>query len=433
LNTKFISFVYQNVLLGIFSLAIFAYSLFAANPIFGQEPVKITLDQAVQMALEHNHALKAARTTILQSQAQEVTASLKPNPVFSWDAQFLPVFHPNQFSGDYLNQTAQFDAGIGYTFERGGKRERRLEAARDQTAVTQYQVSDNERSLRFSVALQFISILLAQSNLDFALENLKSFQNTVDISEARYKAGDVSEGDYLKIKVQLLQFQSDVNMAQLAKAQALIALRQLLGYESIPADYDITGMLDYKPLKANKEDLQVLAFRERPDLQAAQQTVTAAQSQYDLAKANSKQDLGVTLDFMHLGGQETIGLFFNIPLPIFNRNQGEIARTQYAISQAQELAATTTETVTGDVASAYEGARVNNEIVTLYRSGYLDNARESRDISEYAYKRGAASLIDFLDAERSYRSTQLAYRQALASYMLALEQLRQAVGVRSLP
>jgi cobalt-zinc-cadmium efflux system outer membrane protein len=119
-------------------------------------------------------------------------------------------------------------------------------------------------------------------------------------------------------------------------------------------------------------------------------------------------------------------------LPIFNHNQGEIARSQYAVSQAEELATMAIETVTGDVSSAYEGLQVNNEIVTLYRSGYLENARQSRDISEYAYKRGAASLIDFLDAERSYRSTQFAYRQALASYMLALEQLREAVGIRSL-
>jgi cobalt-zinc-cadmium efflux system outer membrane protein len=408
--------------------------LWVTQPAFGQEPpVKITLDQAIQMALEHNHSLNAARATILQSQAQEVTANLRPNPVLSGDGLFLPFFHPGQFSDNYLKQTAQFDIGIGYTFERGGKRGRRLQAARDQTALTQSQVSDDERVLKFNVASQFIKVLLAQSDLDLAIEDLKSFQKTVSISETRYKAGDISEGDYLKIKLQLLQFQSDVNTARLAKAQALIALRELLGYESVPIDYDVAGTLDYQPLEASKEDLVSLALKERPDLRAAQQNVTLAQSQYELAKANSHHDLSVTMNLTHLAGEYTASLFFNFPLPIYDRNQGEIARTRHAISQAQELAASSEETVIGDVASAYEGVRSIEEIISFYRSGYLDNAKKSLDISEYAYRRGAVSLLDFLDAVRSYRATQLAYRQVVASYMLALEQLREAVGVRKLP
>ena len=86
-----------------------------------------------------------------------------------------------------------------------------------------------------------------------------------------------------------------------------------------------------------------------------------------------------------------------------------------------------------DVANAYESLRTNDQIVQLYQSGYLKQAEDSRDISQYAYQRGAASLLDYLDAERSYRATELAYRQSLATYMSALEQLRQAVGTRSLP
>jgi len=413
--------------------AVLSCALSAATPAFGQGPVKISLDEAVQLALEHNHALKAARTTILQNQAQEITANLRPNPVISGDAQFLPIFQPSQFSRDYLDQSAQFDLGIGYLFERGQKRQHRLQAARDQTSVTRFLVSDNERTVTFSVASQFINVLLAKSNLDLALENLKSFRNTVDISEARYKAGDISKGDYLKIKVQFLQFQTDVSAARLAKVQALVALRELLGYESVPADYDVAGELTYQALTRNKEDLQMMALNQRPDLRAAQQSVTAAQSLHALAQSNAKRDLGATLLYSHVGGTNAASFFTSIQLPIFDRNQGEIARTRHVVSQLQELATTVSETVIGDVAGAYEGVRSNDEIVTLYRSGYLDQAKESRDISEFAYKRGAASLLDFLDAERSYRATQLAYRRSLASYMLALEQLKEAVGTRSLP
>jgi len=398
-----------------------------------QGPVRITLDQAIQMALEHNHTLLAARTTIQESEAQETTANLRPNPTLSGDAQFLPFFEPGNFNSTYIENNAQFDIGIGYLFERGRKRQHRLQAAKDQTAVTTSTVSDNERTLMFQVASQFISVQLAESTLDLAEQDMKSFQNTVDISQARYKAGDISEDDFLKIKLQLLQFQTDVSQATLAKMQALAGLRQLVGYQSVSADFDVAGDFDYQALKIDLEDLQAAALRDRPDLRAAVQGVAAAKSQYELAKANGKQDVTASIDYTHTGDVNSASLFGNIALPIFNRNQGEIARTRYAITQAQEQQLAASDQVMTDVLDAYEGVRDNDKVIALYRSGYLDEAKEDRDISEYAYKRGAASLLDFLDAERSYRATQLAYRQSLAAYLTAVEQLREAVGTRSLP
>lgn len=398
-----------------------------------QGPVKITLDEAIQMALAHNHALLAARTAVQQSEAQETTANLRPNPVLLGDAQFLPIFQPNQFSSDYLDNSAQFDLGLSYLFERGKKRQRRLQAAKDQTAVTRSQVADSERSLTFQVASQFFNVQLAESALDLAQENLKSFQNTVDITRERYRAGDIGKDDLLKIQLQLLQFQTDASQARLAKVQALADLRQLLGYDSVPADYDVAGALDYQPLSANLEDLQAKALSSRPDLRAAQQGVTAANNQYELARANGKRDITAQMNYTHITALNSASFFGSIQLPIFDRNQGEIARTRYAVTQAQEQQKATSDQVLTDVRDAYESLRTNDEVIQLYRSGYLDQAKEDRDISEYAYKRGAASLLDYLDAARSYRATELAYRQALASYMLALEQLREAVGTRTLP
>jgi cobalt-zinc-cadmium efflux system outer membrane protein len=398
----------------------------------GQSPTVLSLDQAIDLALTHNHALKATRTLILQNQAQEITANLRPNPSIGADSQFIPIFSPQNFSADDLNLTQQFDIGIGYLFERGHKRQRRLQAARDQTAVTRAQVADAERSLAFNVGQQFVSVLLAESSLQFAMQDLQDFQQTVDIADAQYKAGDISEGDLLKIKLQLLQFQTDVSAARLAKVQALAGLRELIGYDAAPAGFDVTGDLAYVPLKSKLEDLQAMALRERPDLQAAVLGVTAAQSQILLAKANAKVDVNGTYDFSHTGGENSASIFVGFDLPIFNRNQGEIARTRYALTQAQEMQQSASDTVMTDVASAYEAVRSNDEVVQLYVSGYLKQAGDSRDISEYAYKAGSASLLDFLDAERSYRSTQLAYRQALASYMTALEQLKQGVGTRNL-
>jgi outer membrane protein, heavy metal efflux system len=400
---------------------------------YGQNTTSIDLDKAIELALAHNHALKATRTQILQNQALEITANLRPNPVFGADSQFVPFFSPQDFSGTNVDQVQQFDVGLSYLFERGRKRQRRLQAARDQTAVTRAQAADAERTLTFNVAQQFISALLAQSALQLAEDDLKAFQQTVDISQEQFKAGYIGEGDYLKIRLQLLQFQTDVSSAKLAKVQAMVGLRELVGYEALPESFDVNGELTYQPLKAGLEDLKLQALRERPDYKAAQLSVTAAQSQIQLAKANSKVDVTGTYNIDHVAGETTASIFASFPLAIFDRNQGEIARTKYLLTQSQEQSESASDAVLSDVANAYAAVRSNDEVVQLYTSGYLKQAHDSRDISEYAYKRGAASLLDYLDAERSYRAIQLAYRQALASYMTSIEQLKEAVGTRNLP
>jgi outer membrane protein, heavy metal efflux system len=414
----------------LFSVALMAPEAWAQQQ---PGPAKIRLDEAIQLALAHNHSLKAARTQIQQNEAEEVTASLRPNPVLTWDALFIPFFSPSQFNNSYLNNITEFDAAVAYTIERGHKRQARMKASQDQTTVQRSLVSDNERTLTFNVAQQFLAVLLAKSTLDFARQDLESFQQTVDLGQERYKAGAISEGDLLKIKLQLLQFQTDVSSGELQLVQAKASLRELLGYESVAADYDVEGELAYAPLHMNKEDFQLMALKQRPDLLAAQQGVTLAQSQYKLAKANGKRDLTASAGYTRVGAANDASFIFNIEIPIFDRNQGEIARTHYAITQSEEQKTAAQETVMTDVETAYETVATGARVVQLYQSGYLKQAQDSRDISEYAYNRGAASLLDYLDAERSYRATGLAYRQSLATYMLALEQLREAVGTRSLP
>lgn len=420
----------------VYFAAAMSFGLLAlARPAAAQTPtpVTVTLDQAVQMSLQHNHTLQAARTTIQQSQAEEITANLRPNPVLMTDAQFLPFLQPGQFSSDYLDSSAQFDLGLSYLFERGKKRQRRLEAARDVTAQTRSTVADNERTLTFQTASQFINVQLAESSLQLAQQDLASFQNTVNIGESRYKAGDISEDDYLKIKLQLLQFQTDVSQAELAKTQGLTDLRQLLGYDSVPVDYDVAGTFAYQPMNLGLQDLQAKALQLRPDLRAARQGVTAANGAYLLQKANGKRDVTGQVSYTHTSSTNTASMFGSVEIPIFDRNQGEIARAHYAIAQAQQQEEASENQAMTDVRDAYENLQSQNQILNLFSAGYLQEAKEDRDISEYAYHRGAASLLDYLDAERSYRAVQLQYRQTLASYLLALEQLREAVGTRSLP
>ncbi len=418
------------VLTGVLSLTASLVEAQQTTPI-----VRITLDQAIRLALEHNHVLQAARTTIQQSQAQEITANLRPNPILSGDYNFVPVFSPSYFGvpASQLPLPQEGDASVAYTVELWHKRQARLTAARDQTAVTRSSIADIERNLAFQVASQFIDVILAESTLDFAQQDLKSFQHTVDISAERYRAGAISQGDYLKIQLQLLQFQTDVSTAQLGRIQSLAALRQLVGFESVPDEFDVDGQLDYQPVHADLDDLKALALRSRPDLRAAQQNITSAQSQYNLARATGKPDITPQIGYSHASDEHTVDFGFSVNLPIFNRNQGEVARTHYAVTQFQELARETTQQASTDVVDAYAALHTSGQIVEFYRGGYLDQNKLSLDINEYAYMHGAASLLDFLDAERTYRANQLAYRQTLATYMTALEQLRQAVATRNLP
>lgn len=399
-----------------------------------QQPAKITLEEAIQLAFKHNHTLQAARTTIAQSQAAEVTANLRPNPNFFVDWEYLPLFSRPQGESIpvYLQASTEGDMGISYLIERGHKRARRWEAAKAATAVTRSQVTDNERGVAFQVGSLFINVQLAESTLELAQTDLKSFQSTVDISETQYKDGSISENDYLKIKIQLVQFEQDVQQAELGKAQALSDLRQQLGYESVPADYDVAGEFEYRPLAFGIDELQAKALENRPDLRAAVLGIASAQSQYALAKANGKQDPTLSGNYSHANGINGATWSFSIPLAIFDRNQGNIAQTRIAIRQAEEQRKAASGQVLTDVKDAYEALQESAHLARLYKSSYLDVAQKSRDISEYAYRRGALALLDFLDAERSYRATQLAYRQTVAAYLTALEQLRQAVGSRDL-
>jgi len=394
--------------------------------------VTITLEQAIEYAKKNNPALHADEMLIQQNRAQETTANLRPNPLLSWDAQYLPIFSPSLFSSSYIDNNAEFDVGIGYLFERGKKRQRRLDAARDQTAVTEAQVADDERTLVANVAQQFVAALLADANLQLAIQLRDSYRHTVGISEEQNKAGAMSKVDLLKIKLQTLQFETDVKSARIAKVQALALLRQGIGFDSVPRDFDVAGTLAYQPMPLKVEDLEAHALTTRPDLQAARRAITAANSQIALARANGKQDLNASFDYGHVNAANIGSFYFNIPLAIFNRNQGEIARTQYLLTQSQFQERAAEQQVITDVRNAYEQVLNAVDVLQQYDSGYLQQAKDALDISQFSYQHGAASLLDFLDAESSYRSTELSYRQALATYMTNLEQLRLAVGTREL-
>lgn len=400
-----------------------------ALPAFSQEKL-ISKEDAVRIALLYNQSLRANRLNVDQNKANEVTASLKPNPTIGLGADAIPIFalQTIRFS------TQIYSANMSYTVERGGKREKRVVVAQDNTKVSAQNVTDNERTLKFQVVQAFINVLLAKSVLLLAKDDLANFSQEVDLNHARLVAGDLAEGDYLKLSIQKLQFEQDVSQAQLGLVQARATLRQLLGYQSVTDDFDVKGTLEHTKPSVTLDDLQQKALDSRPDLQAAHTGVTLANDTVSLAYGNRARDWSWSGDYSFQSStQSGLGIGWSMDLPIHDRNQGEIARSQAALKQAVETDASTKVGVQTDVVNAYYSLKSNEEIVNLYESGYLKQATDSRDISNYAYQRGAASILDLLDAERSYRATQLAYRQALAAQMIAAEQINQATGAQVIP
>jgi cobalt-zinc-cadmium efflux system outer membrane protein len=400
-----------------------------ALPALSQERL-ISKEDAVRIALAYNQSLRANRFNIDQSKANEVTAGLKPNPSLSLSFDALPILQPQTIRFD----TQIYSAGLGYTVERGGKREKRVVVAKDNTKMAAQTVTDNERTLKFQVVQAFINVLLAKSVLLLAKDDLANFSQEVELNHARLVAGDLAEGDYLKLSIQKLQFEQDVSAAVLGLVQARVTLRQLLGYQSVTDDFDVKGTLVHSKPSVTIEDLEKKALGSRPDLQAAHTGVTLANDTVSLAFGNRARDWSWGGDYSFQSpGQAGLGLSFGVDLPIHDRNQGEIARSQAAVRQSIEMEASAKAGVQTDVVNAYYGLQSNEEIVNLYESGYLKQASDSRDISTYAFQRGAASILDLLDAERSYRATQLAYRQALAAQMIAMEQVNEAAGAQVIP
>jgi cobalt-zinc-cadmium efflux system outer membrane protein len=405
----------------------------AQTPPAAPPPTVLSLDQAVQMALLNNQTLLAQRLNIDQARAGETTAALKPNPVYSMVNEDFPIFTPSQMTFDNLSQNQEFLQSISYTIERGDKRNKRIQVAKDTTDVSARGVADAERQLRYQVAQAFIGVLLAKSNLELARQDLKDFANVVEINRQRMQAGDISKGDFLKIALQKLQFEQDVAAADLALALSKVGLRQLLGYQNIAPDYEVSGALEHKRRVVLPEELEKQALANRPDLRGAQSGVKLADDTVTLAYGNRARDLTAEGEYKRNGPVNGVGFGISIDIPIHDRNQGEIARSQFAARQAREVEAAARVTVLSDVRNAYEAFKNSDQVATLFESGYLDQARDSREISLYSYRRGASTLLDLLDAERSYRAVQLAYRQALAAYMAATEQVNAAVGAQVIP
>ena len=390
--------------------------------------------------LATNPTLQAGRVGIEESRAAETTAFLRPNPAFSMTFdQIGTTTEGNVFSASILT------ASVSYLHERQHKRELRRDSARGATAIAVSAQSDLERNLIFNLRTAFVQVLQAKAFLALARDNLTSYDQLLAVSRDRLQHGDIAQIDLDRLNLQRVQYESDVQTAEVNLRTAKIQLLRLLNDQTTPVEqFDVSGPYDFAEFTLSLEDVRRIAFEARPDLRAALQGIDKATIDHRLAFANGSSDPTINVDAAFpsisqafLGYQpplrEFVGVGVTIPIRVFDRNQGEKLRTELDITRNRRLAEATQLQAFADVDGAYTAVQSAVTLLRSYRAVYLDQATRVRETVTFSYQRGGASLLDFLQAQQEYRSVQIGYVNLVAAYLTAIAQLDFAVGREVVP
>ena len=379
-----------------------------------------------------NPALKADALNVDEMRAEEITANLRPNPQFTAAADGTQVA-PHDGIWQPLKGTDVVPT-LSYLHERAHKRELRLESAKEGTQIAASQHDDLKRNLEFTLRTAFVNTLQAKAVLDIAKADLEYYDHIIQISRDRFKAGDIAQIDMDRIELLRVQYETEIQTANVNLRTAKIQLLQLLNDRTPVEQFDVAGPFDFSDPLQPLDDFRQSALSARPDLRAALQTIQQSQTNHKLAVSNGSTDPTFSGWYTYNASNnnpnatQTIGASVNIPLRIFDHNQGEKQRTLIDISRSQQASEATRAQVFGDVDSAY--AQVESDITLLkpYKEKYRDQATRVRDTVTYSYQHGGASLMDFLNAQSDYRAVQQAYLQLIGSYLTAAAQLNLAVG-----
>jgi cobalt-zinc-cadmium efflux system outer membrane protein len=400
-------------------------------------PSGLTWEQVKAKFEAANPVLKSDQSNVDEMKAEEITAYLRPNPDFTLSADGTQIM-PHE---GYWRPTSgtQVQPNFSYLHERDHKRELRLETAKESTRIGGSLHEDLERNLLFSLRSAFVQTLEAKAVLELARADLDYYDKIISISQDRFKAGDLAQIDLDRIELLRVQYESEIQTAIVNLRTAKIALLQLLDDRTPVDQFDVTGPFDFSSDMKPLNDFEQAALDARPDLRAAIQGIEQSKTNHKLAISNGSTDptFGVWYtynpSFYNPYAQQTLGLSVNIPLRIFDRNQGEKKRTLIDIDRSQQFTEQMRAQVFSDVDSAYEQVRSNIALLVPYRDKYKDQATRVRDTVTFSYQHGGASLMDFLNAQSDYRVVQLAYLQLVGAYLTAAGQVNLAVGRDVIP
>lgn len=392
----------------------------------------LTWDDVKRRFIAGNPTLLAGQINVDEAKLNEVTAYLRPNPDFSFSVDGTQLV-PNQ--GVWAPfQGTQFTPGVSYLHERQHKRELRLESARKATGIAALEQADQERNLLFNLRNAFVQTLQAKQLLELAKEEMDYFEKQYAITQDRYRAGDIAQMDMQRIHLQRVQYEADYQTALTNLRTAKITLLQLLNQRTPVDEFDLQGRFDFDSNVSPLEHFRDVALSERPDLREAVTTIEKAETDHRLAIANGSTDptwsvwVSHNASFNNPSANNTVGASVSVPLRLFDRNQGEKARTEIDIRHAQRLRDATQAQVFSDVDSAYFTLVSAVTLLRPYKESYLAEALDVRDKVAFSYQRGGAALLDYLQAQQDYRSVRQTYVNLIASYLSAAAQLNMAVG-----
>ncbi|MGA3351155.1 MAG: TolC family protein, partial [Candidatus Sulfotelmatobacter sp.] len=386
-----------------------------------------TWDQVKDRLELNNPTLLAGKLNISELQAAEITAHLRPNPNLSLLGDQIDPFQGGPDHGPF----AYFlpSATVSFLYERAHKRQLRTESAKKATAIGVSQQDDLERGLLFNLRSAFVQTLQAKAVVQVSKDNLEYYDHVLKISHDRFEAGDIAQIDYDRLELQRVQYESDLQTAEVNLRTEKIQMLMLLNDRTPVDQFDVVGVFDFNDQIDPLEAYRQIAMDNRPDLKAAVQSVDKAQTDYKLAVSNGSTDPTFSVD---MGRNPPIDFYFgvdvSIPLRIFDRNQGNKLQAKIEITRQERLRDAAEAQVFSDVDSAYATMASNLTLLRPYKQKYLAQAVRVRDTILFSYQHGGASLLDFLNAESDYRSVQLNYVNLVGSYLTAAAQLNQAVG-----
>jgi len=389
----------------------------------------LTLGEALSLALQNNPALRSVRAHASANQAGEVTAGLRPNPIFSSANQDFDVFQPSKL--DPAN-AQEFTNSLAWTFERGGKRDARIQDSRIASQVAQAGVNDSERQLKLQVKLAFVNLMLNTETLKLAEESLLEYGQIIEANKLRWQAGGISETDFDRIKIEEARFQSDMLSARTAVLQARSQLATLLGVVD-SSKLEAVGDLAPPAISSTLDELRQGALVRRPDYIGALRSTAKAEADTRLARANGAADLTVSPEYKRNGPDNTVGVTLSIPVRIFDRNQGEKLRAARDLESSRFAEQAARVQVLADVQQTWDGYQAAIARQKLYSDDYLKRSQSVLERMTFSYQHGAASLLDYLDAVRSHRDVSLGALTANAQALSAIHQLSFASATELLP
>ncbi|MDL5050982.1 TolC family protein [Oscillatoria amoena NRMC-F 0135] len=382
----------------------------------------MTIEQIRREAVENNLRLLADRFEISIAEARILQARLRPNPVFTAEANYLDILGAGINPNINTAGPTEFSARVDFILERGKKRRERIAAAEGSKAVAQMELADRTRTLLLDVDTAFADLLLAEANLDLARMNRDTFDRIVAINRTRVDAGDLARVELVRSEVAALSFQNQVRQAEQRVRSAKIRLQALMGRRLYNPQFAVTGELRRDSLPVEREELRAAAFSARPDLLALQRdqarSLAELRSQIAQGKVDYTIGAGVNRQTPVAGynGGNTAGVFFSMPLPVFNRNEGEIERARQEQRQIEARIRSLEQEITAELENAYLQAATAFDLLQRIETEMLAQAKRVREVIEFSYRRGEATFVEFLDAQRAYNETVEAHNEARAEY-----------------